>query len=163
MCKYTIIVLLFIFKYSGTAWMHSNLFVSCHSRWFYTWMSHYLHTASIYFIIQIDWQELWLLYWWWVVNMNSTFIVLCFSILLGGAGTGKSHLITSLHQMAERTLQCEGESPEEIKIWLTAPTGCVAYNIGVITLHAAFLLPINRGKAYIRLSETNETRWKWNL
>ena len=59
--------------------------------------------------------------------------------IAGGAGTGKSHLITAIYQMAQRTLQCEGESPDERKVILAAPTGCAAFNIGASTLHSAFL------------------------
>ena len=65
--------------------------------------------------------------------------------------------------MAERTLPCEGESPEEIKILLTAPTGCAAYNIGGITLHSAFRLPIYRGKSYVRLSEDTRNTLRLKL
>lgn len=65
--------------------------------------------------------------------------------------------------MVERTLQFEGESPEEIKIMLTAPTGSVAFNIGAITIHAALLLPINRGNSYVRLSEDKRNTLRLKL
>jgi len=64
----------------------------------------------------------------------------------GGAGTGKSHLITALYQMALRILSREGDKPNDITVLLTAPTGTAAFNIGGVTLHSAFLLPLGQGK-----------------
>jgi hypothetical protein len=62
----------------------------------------------------------------------------------GGAGTGKSFLITAIYQMAIRILQRSGEDPDIIHALLTAPTGTAAFNISGITLHSAFLLPLTQ-------------------
>ena len=45
----------------------------------------------------------------------------------GGAGTGKSHLISALYQMSMRTLY--SSNPNEILCAVTAPTGSAAFNI----------------------------------
>lgn len=66
----------------------------------------------------------------------------------GGAGTGKSHLITAIYQMALRKLQREGENPDKIKVLLTAPTGTAAHNISGTTLRSAFLLPLGQTKKF---------------
>lgn len=71
----------------------------------------------------------------------------------GGAGTGKSHLISAIYQMALRTLQVEGQNPDNIRVLLTAPTGTAAHNIAGTTLHSAFLLPLGQTKSYIKLSD----------
>jgi hypothetical protein len=71
----------------------------------------------------------------------------------GGAGTGKSHLISALYQMALRKLYHEGENPDDVKVLLTAPTGTAAHNISGTTLHSAFLLPLGQAKSYIKLSD----------
>jgi hypothetical protein len=73
--------------------------------------------------------------------------------ITGGAGTGKSHLIAAIYQMALRTLQKEGENPDEIHILLSAPTGTAAHNISGTTLHSAFLLPLGQVKSYNKLSD----------
>lgn len=57
--------------------------------------------------------------------------------LSGGAGTCKSHVISAIYQMAQRTLQSEGDSPDEVKIVLAAPTGCAAFNVWI--QHSSFL------------------------
>ncbi|KAK3094305.1 hypothetical protein FSP39_000082 [Pinctada imbricata] len=71
----------------------------------------------------------------------------------GGAGTGKSHLISALYQMAQRKLYHEGENPDDVKVLLSAPTGTAAHNISGTTLHSAFLLPLGQAKSYIKLSD----------
>ena len=71
----------------------------------------------------------------------------------GGAGTGKSHLLTSIYQMALRRLQGETTNPEELSVVLTAPTGVAAHNISGVTLHSALLLPLGQTKSYVKLSD----------
>ena len=71
----------------------------------------------------------------------------------GGAGTGKSHLISALYQMAVRTLQVQGDNPDDVKISLIAPTGTAAHNISGITIHSAFLLPLGQTKSLLRLTD----------
>lgn len=41
-----------------------------------------------------------------------------------------------------------GENPDEMKVLLCAPTGKAAYNIGGITIHAAFCIPADQGFKY---------------
>jgi hypothetical protein len=60
----------------------------------------------------------------------------------GGAGTGKSHVIHAIVQMANRELHRPGDNPDEIVVQLAAPTGTAAYNISGGTLHSLFLLNI---------------------
>ena len=55
----------------------------------------------------------------------------------GGAGTGKSFLIQLIREMLLRL---------HLNVVLTAPTGIAAYNIGGLTLHTAFCLPIEHGR-----------------
>ena len=71
----------------------------------------------------------------------------------GGAGTGTSHLITAIYQMALKNLQLEGENPDKIKVLLTAPTGTAAHNISGTTLHSAFLLPLGQTKSFTKLTD----------
>jgi len=56
----------------------------------------------------------------------------------GGAGTGKSFLISVIYEYLLRS--SNSQIPVVIK---TAPTGVAAYNIGGMTLHKAFKLPID--------------------
>ena len=81
----------------------------------------------------------------------------------GGAGTGKSHVIQAIHQMAIRTLQYEGENPDNVKVLLTAPTGTAAFNIGGHTLHSVFLLPLGQTKSYLKLSDEKRNTLRMKL
>lgn len=76
----------------------------------------------------------------------------------GGAGTGKSHLISAIFQMASRRLQNIAISPESIQIAITAPTGSSAFNVCGSTIHSAFHLNLTQknNEPYKRLSD--ETR-----
>ena len=58
--------------------------------------------------------------------------------ITGGAGTGKSRLISVIYEYLLRTTN--SELPTVIK---TAPTGVAAYNIHGMTLHKAFRLPVD--------------------
>ena len=71
----------------------------------------------------------------------------------GGAGTGKSHLIKAVHNMANFVFRKAGESPSETHALLMAPTGPAAFNIGAPTIHSALLMPRNNTKTYIKLSD----------
>ena len=71
----------------------------------------------------------------------------------GGAGTGKSHLISAVYQMATRKLSVVGDNPDDVRVTLAAPTGTAAHNISGITLHSTFLLPLGQTKSYVRLSD----------
>ncbi|XP_053383841.1 uncharacterized protein LOC123535686 [Mercenaria mercenaria] len=70
----------------------------------------------------------------------------------GGAGTGKSYLISATYQMALRTFQREGENREDIHVLLTALTGTAAHNISGTTLHSAFLLPLGQTQSFCKLA-----------
>ena len=59
----------------------------------------------------------------------------------GGAGVGKSFLIKTIREMLIRTQQ--NHNP----VLLTAPTGIAAYNIGGVTVHSAFCLPVEHKKS----------------
>jgi hypothetical protein len=61
----------------------------------------------------------------------------------GGAWVGKSHLIKSLVQMANRELRKPGDNPDDVVTVLAAPTGTAAYNINGNTIHSAFLLSVD--------------------
>ena len=71
----------------------------------------------------------------------------------GGAGTGKSHLLTSIFQMTLRRLQGEATNPEELNVVLTAPTEVAAHSISGVTLYSALLLPLGQTKSYVKLSD----------
>ncbi|XP_059074789.1 uncharacterized protein LOC131874875 [Cryptomeria japonica] len=58
-------------------------------------------------------------------------------IVQGTAGTGKSHLITSIKSALKRSAP-NGQSP----LLLLAPTGVVAFNIQASTIHSALRIPI---------------------
>ena len=60
----------------------------------------------------------------------------------GGAGVGKSFLIRTIREMLIRTGQ-QHHNP----VLLTAPTGIAAYNIGGVTVHSAFCLPVEHKKS----------------
>ncbi|KAJ8048747.1 ATP-dependent DNA helicase PIF1 [Holothuria leucospilota] len=68
-----------------------------------------------------------------------------YTFLTGGAGVGKTRLLTALYQALLRTLNSQpGENPDDIKIILVAPTGKAAYNIRGSTIHSAFCIPANK-------------------
>ena len=69
--------------------------------------------------------------------------------ITGGAGTGKSHLIAVIKEHIERTL-----TGSQNACMLVAPTGVAAFNIGGLTIHYAFWLPVEHGNLtrYTKLS-----------
>lgn len=72
--------------------------------------------------------------------------------LTGGAGTGKSHLIRTVVNMARRELRTVCKNPEEITVLLVAPTGVAATNIDGNTVHSALSIPVTKRKTdYQRL------------
>ena len=81
----------------------------------------------------------------------------------GGAGTGKSYLISAIFQMALRMFQREGENPEDIHVLLTAPTGTAAHNISGTTLHSAFLLPLGQTQSFCKLSDDKRSTLRSKL
>ena len=72
-----------------------------------------------------------------------------YAFLSGGAGVGKSVLITALYQTLYRHLNLkEGENPDDIRVLLCAYTGKAAYNINRVTISSAF---------HQKYKQTNET------
>ena len=80
-----------------------------------------------------------------ILNSNSDQLLM---FVTGGAGVGKSFLIRTIKEMLIRTQQ-HHHNP----VLLTAPTGIAAYNIGGITVHSAFCLPVehHRSASYVPL------------
>ena len=60
--------------------------------------------------------------------------------ITGGAGTGKSHLIAVIKEHIERA-----HTGSQNACMLVAPTGVAAFNIGGLTIHYAFSLPVEHG------------------
>ena len=69
--------------------------------------------------------------------------------ITGGAGTGKSHLIAVIKEHIERS-----HTGSQNACMLVAPTGVAAFNIGGLTIHYAFRLPVEHGNLtrYTKLS-----------
>ena len=63
-------------------------------------------------------------------------------IITGGAGTGKSHVISVIKEHLERAHIGDGNA-----CVLMAPTGVVAFNIGGLTIHRALNLPVEHGNS----------------
>ena len=61
--------------------------------------------------------------------------------LTGGAGTGKSHLVRTIVDMAQRELCALSESPDQLTVLVMAPTGIAALNIDGMTIHHALSIP----------------------
>ena len=85
--------------------------------------------------------------------------------LSGGAGVGKSVLITAIYQTLLRKLCSKaGEDPNCLKILLLAPTGKAAFNIGGQTLHSVFKLPTHNMSQFKHLDastlNTQQVRYK---
>ena len=74
-----------------------------------------------------------------------------YTFITGGAGVGKSYLLQVL--VAWLRL-CTAKISESDPVILCAPTGIAARNIGGVTVHSAFKLPVQHGKepAYKDLS-----------
>lgn len=74
---------------------------------------------------------------------NDDFPFYCF--LTGGAGVGKSVLITALYQAITRYYtKSLADCPDDIKAVLCAPTEKAAHNIGGHTIHSLFCIPANQ-------------------
>ncbi|CAG2198023.1 unnamed protein product [Mytilus edulis] len=58
-----------------------------------------------------------------------------------GPGTGKSHSIFGIYQMALRKLQTIGDNPDDVHFLLTASAGTAAHNISVLAFEDLFHLP----------------------
>jgi ATP-dependent exoDNAse (exonuclease V) alpha subunit len=68
-----------------------------------------------------------------------------YHLIIGAAGTVKTHLIKAIYQyffrLFNRKVQSKGDT---IKVILCAPTGKAAYNIGGMTTFSAFSLPVSQ-------------------
>ncbi|XP_061399099.1 uncharacterized protein LOC133334797 [Musca vetustissima] len=74
-----------------------------------------------------------------------------YEFVSGGAGVGKSRLISAIYQTVNRRLNSiPGSDPTSIKVLLTAPTGKAAFGIGGATLHSVFSLPVNQSSSELR-------------
>ena len=71
-------------------------------------------------------------------------------IVSGQGGTGKSKVISILHQTVSTELICNG-----LSVVVAAPTGLAAFNIGGTTIHRLLCLPVEHGKPanYSRLNQ----------
>lgn len=66
----------------------------------------------------------------------------------GGAGVGKSRLITAIYQSVTNFFRNYGDTELDLPfVLLTAPTGKAAHNIDGITAHQAFSLVVNQSEA----------------
>ena len=72
-------------------------------------------------------------------------------IVQGGAGSGKSTVISTLVQCMEKIFRKEGDNPEHPYILVCAPTGTAAAVIHDQTLHHSF--SFNLGIEYMSLSD----------
>ena len=92
-----------------------------------------------------------------VLNGDTTDQLLLF--VTGGAGVGKSFLIHTIKEMLIRNQHSHNP------VLLTAPTGIAAYNIGGVTIHSAFCLPVEHHKTgtYVPLKaeKMNQFRTKF--
>ena len=72
-------------------------------------------------------------------------------VILGGAGAGKSLLISAIGQWFEKILRQAGDDPDKPYILITAFTGTAAANVDGMTLHSAFNFPF--GNEFLSLSD----------
>ena len=76
-------------------------------------------------------------------------------VVHGGAGTGKSTLISVISQWAHKILRKPGDDSDCPYVIRTAPTGMAAANIEGATIHHA--LKLSFGNQYIALSDKNRS------
>jgi len=75
------------------------------------------------------------------MNAKQTF----YEYIGGGAGVGKSRLISAIYQSLILRLTSRADSdPDKAKVLLCALTGKAAFSIGGLTLHSVFSLPVNQ-------------------
>ena len=75
-----------------------------------------------------------------------------YELVVGESGTGKSNLIKAIDQCVNRYLRARDNSePEKDRVVLCSYTGKASFNIGGVTLHSAFSLPV-RGNDMEQLS-----------
>ncbi len=80
--------------------------------------------------------------------------------LTGSAGTGKSHLVRSIYQLATKILQQMSDDTGEV-VLLTSFTGSAAFNIGGYTIHNLFSIPLNAKLPYKGLKNDGLLESPW--
>ena len=86
--------------------------------------------------------------------------------LHGGAGAGKSHVLKVLYQGVYHTLCTEaGQSRENYKILVTAPTGKASYDVKGTTIHTALHIPANQSLQHCKplpfdVLNTNQMKYR---
>lgn len=78
--------------------------------------------------------------------------------ITGGAGAGKSHLITTLYHTVVKTFRQISQNPEKPSVLLLAPTGIAAINISGTTVNSGLSIPIdNFGYSVTPLSDMQKS------
>ncbi|XP_057310673.1 uncharacterized protein LOC130648634 [Hydractinia symbiolongicarpus] len=72
--------------------------------------------------------------------------------ITGGAGTGKLHLVRTIHQAWEKLFNIVSNDIEKIKVLLIAPTGVAAININGTTINSALRIPPCQSNTLPKLS-----------
>ena len=83
-----------------------------------------------------------------------------YDLVVGESGTGKSNLIKAIDQCVERYLRKQDNSePEKDRVILCSYTGKASFNIGGVTLHSTFRLPVKTNEmAPMSLNTCDELR-----
>ena len=85
-----------------------------------------------------------------------------YAFLTGGAGVGKSVVITALYQTLYRILNLkDGENPDDKRILLCAYMGFAAFNISGQTICSAFHKKMYKGTNHLSADELNTFRIKY--
>ena len=84
--------------------------------------------------------------------------------ITGGAGSGKSHWIKTVYQMATQTFKQVSENPEKPSVLLLAPTGISAINISGTTINMGLSIPVDNFSCTVsRLSDKERSRLRNQL
>ena len=83
--------------------------------------------------------------------------------ITGGAGAGKSHLITAIYHTAMNTFNYTAINPSLPKVLLIAPTGVAAVNISGTTINAALSIPKDVDPNLSPLSDQKKTLLRLTL
>ena len=89
-----------------------------------------------------------------------------YHFISGGAGTGKSVLISAIYQTLNRHFNFHFPDPEKVKILLLAPTGMAAFHIGGTTIHQALGIPVSQNSSLPLLNADTKSKLRnifWNL
>ena len=83
-----------------------------------------------------------------------------YDLIVGESGTGKSNLIKAIDQCVERYMRKQDNSePEKDRVILCSYTGKASFNIGGVTLHSTFRLPVKTNEmAPMALNTADELR-----